>query len=289
MKRIVCTVLLLTVLAVGGCCGGMGHRSRGAAGWAACLDAMNITGTLEVLPEPRDWRWGQVSSADPSGGSEDGASGAYRVADGLVLADLEGPGAVLRIWARNPSGTLSLYVDDMNAPLLKVPFADLFSGRLDLFSAPLVGEEGGGCFCYVPISYRERCCMVLRPGDPDVFYQVSYADFPAGTPVESFDNRLTDAMQPFVRRWRAAWGEIPEVRFVNRACEEYHKTSRMIWQDEDVLLWEIVGPATIVELEMSLASPDPAILQKAWLAIYWDGQTEPCVLAPVGALFGSAA
>ena len=52
-------------------------------------------------------RVAQVSSYDTTGGNNDGFSGQYsfvrREGDGLVLADLEGPGVVQRIWTPTPT------------------------------------------------------------------------------------------------------------------------------------------------------------------------------------------
>src|SRR5688500_2867760 len=58
----------------------------------------------------------QLSSYDRTGGNDDGFSGKYsairKEAEGLVIADLTGPGIVNRIWTPTPEAdTIKFYFD----------------------------------------------------------------------------------------------------------------------------------------------------------------------------------
>ena len=110
-------VLLGVVGAVlAGCAGDAGFdkltarvlASRSADGWTVPLAEMGLDGTMDNLAEPHHWRVRQVSSYDRSGGEYDDRDGQQRYEGGIVLADLKGPGAVLRIWTRNPWGRLHI-------------------------------------------------------------------------------------------------------------------------------------------------------------------------------------
>ncbi|MCA9286584.1 MAG: hypothetical protein KDA22_15270, partial [Phycisphaerales bacterium] len=46
-----------------------------------------------------------------------------------VMVDATGPGAVVRIWSANPEGTLRVYLDDAEAPVLEWPMADILAGK----------------------------------------------------------------------------------------------------------------------------------------------------------------
>ncbi|MER3413422.1 MAG: hypothetical protein C4341_04135 [Armatimonadota bacterium] len=46
-----------------------------------------------------------------------------------VLADLQGPGAVVRIWSANPKGTIRFYLDGKDLPELVVPMRELLRRR----------------------------------------------------------------------------------------------------------------------------------------------------------------
>ena len=90
---------------------------RAPQGWSVPLDNLGINGTVSRLDEPHNWQVRQISSFDRSGGNNDNRFGEQVWSGGVVLADLEGPGVVTRIWTRNPHGTLFIFVDDIEHPI----------------------------------------------------------------------------------------------------------------------------------------------------------------------------
>ena len=77
-------------------------------------------------------RIGLVSSYDRSGGNDDGFSGkdsfVRKEPGGLVLADLEGPGVIYRLWTPFPSeDVLEFYFDGEPEPRIHRGFRDLFT------------------------------------------------------------------------------------------------------------------------------------------------------------------
>src|SRR5512133_2473088 len=74
----------------------------------------------------------QLSSYDRTGGNDDGFSGKYssirKDPEGLVIADLKGPGVVKRIWTPTPDAdTVKFYFDGEKTPRISIPFIDLFT------------------------------------------------------------------------------------------------------------------------------------------------------------------
>ncbi|MHC4495595.1 MAG: hypothetical protein ACYSYM_07215, partial [Planctomycetota bacterium] len=74
-----------------------------------------------------------VSSYDRTGGNNDGFGGQYsfvrKEEDGLVLADLQGPGVIYRIWTPTPTDDmLEFYFDGESEPSIRVKFRELFLG-----------------------------------------------------------------------------------------------------------------------------------------------------------------
>src|SRR5688572_1297467 len=64
---------------------------------------------------------GSVSSYDRTGGNDDGFSGRYsfvrKEGDALVLADLQGPGVITRIWTPTPTDDpMEFYFDGETQP-----------------------------------------------------------------------------------------------------------------------------------------------------------------------------
>ena len=78
-----------------------------------------------------------------------------------VLLDAAGPGAVVRIWSANPTGTLRIYVDGDARPALEAPMAALLSGGVSPFVAPFGQVTARGYSLYFPIPYRSRCVVTV--------------------------------------------------------------------------------------------------------------------------------
>lgn len=268
-------------------------RPRTPEGWTVPLEQLGYNGALDTLPDPRVWRVKQVSSYDRSGGNAD-AQGGHQVYDGgVVLADLEGPGVVTRLWTRNPNGNLYIFVDDIESPILTMPFKEFFTGGLEYWSPgfnlmgpPFVGESSGGYYSYLPIPYEERCRIIVTTEEDSLAYQVTYAELPEATPIQSFDLKLTKDDVGYFKRWVDQWEGI-SLRWPGKN-ERMHKSRHDYWPHKNTMAYPIVGPGVITEIELKLESADPDILEGAWISIHFDNQETPSVLAPIGAFFGVA-
>jgi hypothetical protein len=121
---------------------------------------------------------GMTSSFDRTGGNDDGFSGKYSFirkegAKRLVLAELQGPGLVHRIWTPTPTpDMIAFYFDGEPTPRLRLPFSELFSGKTFPFVRPVVGNEVGGYYSYVPLPYARSLKIVLE-GEKIEFQQIS--------------------------------------------------------------------------------------------------------------------
>lgn len=106
-----------------------------------------------------------------------------------VMADLKGPGAVLRIWSPNPQGTLRLYFDDAELPELIVPMKELLSGGHPDFPPPFSGMRAAAGTLYYPFPYKRRLVITVDDRDADplkLYYQIQYRTYGKGTPVRTF-------------------------------------------------------------------------------------------------------
>lgn len=124
-----------------------------------------------------------------------------------VLFDEDGPGVVtaIRITTTNKLGTLRVYMDGEDDPLLVAPAYDLtkmgFNVGEDLvfrhssYRYPV--HEIGGTSSYVPIPFAKHLKITLEEVVPDNknYYQVEYRIYPEGTEVESFSGKTLWAME----------------------------------------------------------------------------------------------
>ena len=100
-----------------------------------------------------------------------------------VLLDVEGPGALVRLWTATPTGTLRIYVDGQERPVLEAPMLELLSGS-DVIPRPFAHVAARGYSAYFPIPFRAACRVTVDdivasnpfvPGPLEKFYyQINY-------------------------------------------------------------------------------------------------------------------
>lgn len=211
MKRIAC----LPSLCLFGICASV------AADWQP-TGGLNELSDTTLLPRLRP---GVVmrsfSSYDRTGGNNDGFNGTYsalRIEEGdSVIAEMDGPGCIYRIWFTHSidkePGLLDrkgehirIYLNGDETPVLDVPLDDLFNNSLSHFPNPIAGQGIGGFYSYVPIPYRESCKVVIE-GQAVRFYQINYATFPSAETMADFRLELMDEEQKALDDAVALWND----------------------------------------------------------------------------------
>ena len=110
----------------------------------------------------------------------------------LVLAEMEGPGCIWRIWSAEPDdGQVRVYLDDNLFPAIALPFRDFFNGTHSPFSFPelVYSSAAEGKNNYIPIPYQHSCKIVAEP-EWGWYYHFNYSTFPQGTAVPTFTMNL---------------------------------------------------------------------------------------------------
>jgi hypothetical protein len=126
-----------------------------------------------------------------------------------VMADMDGPGAVVRIWSANPKGNLKIYLDGSATPALEAPMAAALGGKWKV-SKPLSEEVSRGWNLYLPIPYAKHCKVTC---DSDGFYyQVNYRTYVPTANVVSFTIAALDAAKNQVDGMKDALGLVPSGR-----------------------------------------------------------------------------
>jgi hypothetical protein len=114
---------------------------------------------------------------------------------GHVLAEMDGPGCVVRLWSANPgdAGNIRIYLDGADKPVIEAPLKDLLGGEWKTkidgrettpFPDPIACERSRGFNLYFPIAYAKHCKVTIDK--PDIYYHVDYRTYPKGTEVETF-------------------------------------------------------------------------------------------------------
>jgi len=236
-----------------------------------------------------------ISSYDRTGGNDDGFSGKYsfvrKEPEGLILADLKGPGVIYRFATPTPTDDVIEFLFDGEAsPRLSLKFRDLFLGKHPGFPSPLVGYGGGGYYCYVPISFARSCIIRLRAPKMQ-FYQINYALYGPETALTSFTPSPSEDERSLLKKtcelFSRAGGDISRFTAPPGASIQIAKSEVNLQPGSSKRVFETKKGGRIVGLRISPASALAGKTRGLLLKVSFDGE-EPAVLCPVGDFFGHA-
>lgn len=210
-----------------------------------------------------------------------------------VLAEMEGPGAIVRIWSARPdTGHVKIYIDGSEEPVVDLPFVDFFSGDVPPFNfKSLVYRASEGCNNYVPIPYQKSCKIVAEPGW-GVYYHFNYYTFKKNTKVENFSMDLSDeanqALKTIDDFFMQNMGNHPDPDSKN---DSLISGSISIKPGTSVQLINISGTRAIKSFKVFPSFKDREDemtgLRKLILTMNWDGNKKPAVWTPLGDFFGT--
>lgn len=213
--------------------------------------------------------------------------------DQSVMAEMQGPGCIWRIWSATPEGGhVRLYLDGASEPAVDLPFQGYFDRQNAPFDrSALVHTVARGWNNYTPIPYQKSCKVVADKGW-GAYYHFVYETFPKGTRVPTFKRDLT--AEEFAALDRAndqlsncgssSISEHPGTAVLESTVEARAKQSSAVAA--------ITGPGAItgirVKFDLPASPTDRDLLRELCLQINWDGEKEPSVWAPLGDFFGTA-
>jgi hypothetical protein len=235
----------------------------------------------------------QVSSYDTTGGNDDGFSGKYsylRVEDGeQVIADLKGSGVIQRIWTPTPTeDTIRFYFDGEQVPRIELKFIDLFSGKQYPFLHPVVGNEVGGYYCYLPVPYKSSC-KIRYKGKQMQFIQIQYRETKEDTVVSSFAKELSqsekDALSSVIALWEKSGKSAP---FQMQNGFKQITKSISLKPGEALPFFEMSKGGRIVGIEISPQIKLNSRFKDLILKARWDDETVAAVNCPLTDFFGYA-
>lgn len=237
----------------------------------------------------------QESSWDRTHGNDDGFSGEYsyiRKEDGhLVLAEFEGPGVLNRFWTPTPTeDTLAFYFDGENTPRLRIKFMDLFSGEVYPFTKPVVGNEIGGYYSYIPIPFKKSLKIVFE-GEHVMFHQIQYRYMP-GVNVESWTGQFNERDKQLLSEVNVLWSDIsPTVNNYTSGISSDIKNQEktfLIQPGEEVTFFESAQGGRIVGFDIDGGTSFEGLNKDVILSAIWDNEDVEAIYSPVADFFGYA-
>ena len=216
-----------------------------------------------------------------------------------VMADLTGPGAVVRVWSANPFGTIRFYFDGEDAPRIECKTRDLLTGNYGVMKPPFGYAALRGTDLYFPLPYAKSLKVTVDDTDENnatrMYYHVGYRTFAPRTRVRTYDpDEVSAAVVASVVRTLNE----PDTRQMPRQTRS--DTSRFVIEARDSWSAQIARatPGAITELVIKPMRPtlpqnprwsDPRwmhnLLRHLLLRMEFDGRSTACV--PVADFFGS--
>ncbi len=107
-----------------------------------------------------------------------------------VMADLKGPGAVVRVWSANPAGVVRFYFDGEAKTRIEHRMVDFLSGNVAPFSPPFAYGAAQGFNLYFPLPYAKSLKVTVDNTDDNkaraLYYHIGYRTFAPNTIVQTF-------------------------------------------------------------------------------------------------------
>ncbi|MGM9680492.1 MAG: DUF2961 domain-containing protein [Eubacteriales bacterium] len=210
---------------------------------------------------------------------------------GVILADLEGPGAIVRLWSAEPkSGHVRIYIDGSAVPAIDMSFSDYFGSAFPFSLSEICYDASSGKDCYLPITYN-KSCKVVAYGDWGRYFHVGYRTFPDGTTVESFSLPLSaEAQKALVETDRLfagiydPAGQDGSVSTVSREVTVPAHGSAVLLDTSDS---GVIVRITVKCEDLQGIGDDWKALSELAISAFWDGEDTPSVWTTLGGFFGS--
>lgn len=213
-----------------------------------------------------------------------------------LICDVEGPGAIVRLWTARIEGNIRMYLDGNDAPVYDGPAEAFFMRPWNVYlketgleEKDLVGTFYERQAAYCPMPFAKRCRIVwIGDKDRTHFYQVQIRRYDAGTEVSTFSGADIKTFADPIRRavrvmadpdhaWEYASKAVPmaiDAEVAPGAMQEALKLD---------------GPKAIERLSLRVEAPDRDLaLRQTILHIVCDGYPWGQVQSPIGDFFGAA-
>jgi len=213
-----------------------------------------------------------------------------------IIADIKGPGAIVRLWTAAISGNIKLYMNNNEVPLYDGEASTFFKRTYDIFSEldqidttrfnKTIYQRDAS---YTPIPFAEGIRIIWTGNLKDIhFYQVQMKLYPKGTSVVSFTpsdiaryantiDHVTHVLEN-PDSYYSAGSDKSEILFeTNLAAGEKREVVRL------------TGPGAIIRFTLHLNEKNAEhALKQTLLRIFFDDLPSAHVQSPAGDFFGAS-
>jgi len=213
-----------------------------------------------------------------------------------VIADVNGPGAIVRLWTAAISGSVRVYLDDANRPLFEGSADEFFRRPHDRF--PQMEDVDADRFrrtvyqrdaSYAPIPFAKRLRVVWLGNIKQIhFYHLQVRLYDGQTSVASFRPEDIQQYREVIDRATAILSD-PEMSVARDLQQQPNAFEVNLKTGQNSTLARMPGPAAVARLSLQLSAADlNKALRQTLLSITFDDHPWGQVQSPVGDFFGAA-
>lgn len=213
-----------------------------------------------------------------------------------VMCDVEGPGAIVRVWTATIGGEIKLYLDGKKTPVWQGPAQDFLQPKYTQFAEAAGLDESifQGTFSqrnagYFPIPFAEHCRIVWTGNHKKVhFYQIQVRLYESNANVETFEMGELESCKEQIIRTADALAD-PDIHWQYRSSQEPIPLAASIAAGRKKEILSLEGPQAIERLTLKIHAQDiDKALRQTLLHISFDNYPWGQVQCPVGDFFGAA-
>ena len=213
-----------------------------------------------------------------------------------LMADVRGPGAIVRLWTARISGTVRVFLDDSDKPVYDGKADDFFRRPYDAYSQmkSIDAERFGKTIyqrdaSYAPIPFSSRLRIIWKGNIEEIhFYQIQVRIYPLGTRITAFMPDDIEMYRKIIDRVTHVL-EDPDNRLAPRSDRNPSAISVQLAPSGSDTVLTVEGSAALERLTLHLEAEDAAkALRQTLLHIVCDGYPWGQVQSPVGDFFGAA-
>ena len=210
-----------------------------------------------------------------------------------VMADVDGPGAIVRWWITQYKfdGTIRVYLDGSDTPVLEGKGDELVGGKGGIVGPPLGAIRARGCNLYLPIPFRKHCKITYdgrnaretRKFGDNIYYNINYIQYPGRTAVRT----LTKAdLKASARALAKVQTELlrPEANALK--ARRTVKGGKATLRPGQSITRDVAGGGAICHLRVKVTGGDnEQAMRSTVITADVDGKRR--IWAPVGGFFGA--
>ncbi len=217
---------------------------------------------------------------------------------GYLIAEMEGPGYISRIWSATAgTGHVKIYIDGAETPVIDLPFEKYFNCTSYPFryQGLVYNDAAQGKNTYVPITYN-KSCRIVAYGDWGKYYHINYTTLNPLDTVESLtDASLTSEQKKALNEVNAFYmskvGTNPQ-GIADGAFSDYNvapdSPAVISFSGKGAVSGILLRVNSIPAYEHPNSENAVNLLKSLRIKMYWDGEEKPSVDVPLGDFFASS-